>query len=69
MVDETRHQGGGTMAYEREEGLVNQEAYETSTTSHGEQGGVAHLVHGWIQQKQVEGVLFFLHLSSISLSC
>ena len=58
MVDDTRHEGGSTMVYQREEGLVNPEAYETTATAQGEQGGVAHLVHGWIQQNQVEGVMF-----------
>jgi hypothetical protein len=66
MVDETRHEGGSTMVYQREEGLINPDAYETSTTTQGEQGGVAHLVHGWIQQKQVEGVNYLL---SIVVSC
>jgi hypothetical protein len=47
------------MVYQIEEGLVNPDAYETSTTTHGEQGGVTHLVHGWIQQKQVEGIIIF----------
>ena len=34
--------------------LVNEEAYEP--TLHGEQGGVALLVHAWIQQNQIEKV-------------
>lgn len=45
------------MEYEQlGEGLVNQEAYESNVV--GEQGGVVHLVHGWIQQKQPEKVSF-----------
>jgi hypothetical protein len=39
--DKTRHEGSSTMTYEKE-GLVNPAAYEQA-----EQGGVAHLVHGW----------------------
>ena len=73
MVDDTRHEGGSTMTFERQnEGLFNPDAYEKTEdmekTKHGEQGGVAHLVHGWIQQNQINGVTFHHHPLIIYLS-
>lgn len=43
------------MSYERED---NPDAYEASL--HGEQGGVCHLVHGWIQQN-IESRVIIIH--------
>jgi hypothetical protein len=52
--DSTRHQGDSTMSYEQED---NPDAYEA--TIHKEQGGVCHLVHGWIQQNMESRVFWF----------
>lgn len=53
--DSTRHLGDSIMSYERED---NPDAYEASL--HGEQGGVCHLVHGWIQQN-IESRVIIIH--------
>lgn len=49
------------MTYEKE-GLVNPDAYVQ-----GEQGGVAHLVHGWIMQNQKDRVIYRITLPGLIL--
>jgi hypothetical protein len=67
--DKTRHDGNSTIVYEKEkkdpDSEVNLDAYEPDL--HVEQGGVAHLVHGWIQQN-IESRVFFIHLPCMTYS-
>jgi hypothetical protein len=59
--DKTRHDENSTIVYERE-GEVNLDAYEPDLQV--EQAGVAHLVHGWVQQN-IESRVFFYSLGSM----